>query len=139
MREYTKEQLENFTSDELEKFSDNQLKVLNIEALKSYLRIIASEKKEDERITNFWKNEYPKLSREEQSKHWAGGLFRSMREQEESNLNPYAIYSESWLKGVLEQDPNFIELLPFIYNIWGGMFDAGKVDRIIKRLLVKIK
>jgi hypothetical protein len=62
-----------------------------------------------------------------------------MREQEESNLSPYAIYSERWLKGALEQDPNFIELLPFIYNVWGGMFDASKVDRIIKKLITKMK
>jgi hypothetical protein len=38
-----------------------------------------------------------------------------MREQEESNLNPYAIYSENWLKETLKVEPNFLELLPHIY------------------------
>jgi len=138
MRHYSEELLKNFTLIELESFDNEQLS-FPIEMLKSLLRMREDEKREDERIENFWKNEYPNLSREEQAKHWAGGLFRSMREQEESNLSPYAIYSERWLKEVLEQDRNFMELLPFIYNIWGGMFDAGKVDRIISNLLKKIQ
>lgn len=87
---------------------------------------------------NFWKEEYPKKTKEEKAKYWAGGLFQSMRWQEESNQNPYSIYSENWLRDALKTDPDFLELLPFIYNVWGGMFDTSKVDRIIQRLLKKI-
>ena len=95
-------------------------------------------RKEDERIANFWQNEYSKLSKEDKAKKWAGGLFQSMRMQEESRQNPYAIYSENWLRDALKTDPDFLELLPLIYNIWGGMFDAGKVDRIVQRHLKNI-
>ena len=138
-RSYSKEFLDNFRLEELETFSDYQLKVLNVEDSKSLLRMREDERKEDERIANFWQNEYPQKTTEEKAKYWSGGLFRSMREQEESNLNPYAIYSENWLKETLKVEPNFLELLPHIYNIWGGMFDAGKVDRIIKKLLTNLK
>jgi len=88
---------------------------------------------------NFWKNEYPSKSNEEKAKYWASGLFRSMREQEEVNQSPYAIYSENWLRETLNADPNFLELLPQIFNVWGGMFDACKVERIIQRHLKNIK
>ena len=88
---------------------------------------------------NFWKNNYPKKSLDEKISYWASGLFRSMREQEEVNQNPYAIYSEKWLRETLEVEPNFLELLPLIYNVWGGMFDGGKVDRIIVKLLANMK
>ena len=137
MRNYTDEQKSNFTLKELESFSDNQLEVLSIEDLRSDLGCKNLQKK-DERIEEFWKGEYPKLPVEERARHWAGGLFQSMRMQEESRQNPYAIYSENWLRDALKTEPDFIELLPEIYNIWGGMFDAGKVDRILQRLLKRI-
>jgi len=133
MEKYSKLQLENFTLEELESFSQNQLEKVSIDGLKSLLIIRESEKREDERIARFWKEEYPNLSIEEKAKYWAGGLFRSMRMQEESNQSPYAIYSENWLRETLNADPNFLELLPQIFNTWGGMFDAGKLERIIQR------
>ena len=101
-------------------------------------RIREASKKEDERIEKFWKDEYVHLSAEDKAKYWSGYLFRSMREQEGSGLNVYAIYTKYWLKSVLEKEPNFIQLLPLIYNIWGGLFDATKVDRIIQKLLKDI-
>jgi hypothetical protein len=134
MRNYTKVLLNNFTISELETFDDEQL-FFPIEMLKSLLRMRKSEKKEDERIAKFWKEEYPELPTEEKAKYWAGGLFQSMRMQEESRLNPYSIYSENWLRETLKLEPNFLELLPQIYNVWGGMFDASKVDRIVSKHL----
>lgn len=86
----------------------------------------------------FWTNEYPKKSHDEKVKYWAGILFKSMREQEESGLKIYAIYTEKWLKSTLEREPRFLEMLPNIYNIWGGMFDSGKVDRIIHEHLKRL-
>jgi hypothetical protein len=138
MRNYTNEHLLHFTLEELERFSDNQLAKVSIEGLKSLLRIRSDEKKEEERIQRFWQAEYPALPAEEKAKYWAAGLFRGMRSQEESGLNPYAIYTENWLKETLKQEPNFIDMLPMIYNVWGGMFDAAKVDRIIRRHLKNI-
>lgn len=88
--------------------------------------------------SNFWKNEYPNKTEGEKVKYWAGGLFRSMRMQEESNQNPYSIYSENWLRETLKNEANFLEFLPQIYSIWGGTFDAGKVDRIIQKHLKNI-
>ena len=137
MKKYSNELLRNFTLEELEKFDDEQL-LFPIDVLQSLLRMREAEKKEDERIDAFWQTEYPKLSLKEKAKHWSGELFSSMRMQEEAGQNAYSIYSEKWLKGVLEQDSNFVELLPHIYNLWGGMFDSGKVDRIIKRHLKNI-
>jgi hypothetical protein len=144
MRKYSKLHLENFTLEELESFSQNQLEKVSIDGLKSLLKIRESEKREsekreDERIARFWSEEYPNLSTEDKAKYWAGGLFRSMRMQEESNHSPYAIYSENWLRETLNADPNFLELLPQIFNLWGGMFDAGKVERIIQRHLKNIR
>jgi hypothetical protein len=101
-------------------------------------RIKEASKKEDQRIAKFWKDEYPKLSIDEKAKYWAGGLFQSMRMQEESRQNPYAIYSENWLRDALNTDADFVELLPKIFRIWGGMFDADKVDTIVQRLLKRI-
>ena len=136
--EYRKELLEHFTKEELESFTENQLLKVSIEGLKSLLIIRQDEEANKERIFRFWQEEYPSLSTTDKAKYWAGGLYRSMRWQEESNQNPYAIYSENWLRETLKTEPNFIELLPKIYNIWSGMFDAGKVDRIVQRLLKKI-
>ena len=138
MRKYSKEHLENFTQDELNSFSDNQLEKVSIEGLKSLLRIRKSEELEGIRMKKFWNEEYPLKSLEEKAKYWAGGLFQSMRMQEENNQNPYSIYSENWLRETLKTDPNFLELLPQIYNVWGGMFDANKVDIIIQRHLKTI-
>ena len=137
MPKYTQEQLDNFTVYELETFDDEQL-LFPIEILKSLLRMREDEKKEDARIVKFWKEEYPSLPTTNKAEYWAGNLFRSMRWQEESNVSPYAIYNEIWLEESLKLDKNFISLLPEIYSIWGGMFDAAKVDRIVKRLLNKI-
>ncbi len=61
-----------------------------------------------------------------------------MRSQEESGLTVYAIYTKDCLKDALQKEPDFIEMLPKIYNIWGGTFDSGKVDRIIKKLLKEL-
>lgn len=138
MKKYSKLHMENFTKDELESFSDNQLEKVSIEGLKSLLRIRKSEEQEGKRLVRFWNEDYPKLSNEEKAKYWAGGLFRSMRMQEESNQNPYSIYSENWLRETLKNEANFLELLPQIYNIWGGMFEADKVDRIIRKHLKNI-
>jgi hypothetical protein len=79
--------------EQLATFSENQLKKVSVEGLKSLLRMRESEKKEDERIEKFWAEEYPTFAKEDKAKYWAGGLFRSMRSQEESGQNPYAIYS----------------------------------------------
>lgn len=101
-------------------------------------RIKESSKKESDRIDDFLKVEYPKKNLEEKVKYWAGDLFRYMRWQEESGNNPYSIYSKNWLSETLKLEPDFLEMLPKIYNLWGGMFDAGKVDRIIKKLLKEL-
>jgi hypothetical protein len=99
-----------------------------------YLQLKDEEQKEYEQLII----KYNSYSLDEKAKYWAGGLFKSMRWQEESRLNPYDIYSEKWLLDTLNIDSNFLELLPKIYNIWGGMFDANKVDNIIQKLLKKI-
>jgi hypothetical protein len=138
MKKYSDLHLANFTREELDSFSLNQLEKVSVDSLKSLLRMRENEKKVDIRIVDFWKNEYPKMTNQEKAKYWAGSLFRSMRMQEESNQSPYIIYSEIWLRETLKLDPNFIELLPIIYNIWGGMFDSGKVDRIIQKHLKKM-
>lgn len=75
---------------------------------------------------------------EEKVKYWAGDMYRSMRWQRESGLNPYSIYSEDRLREILKLEPNFMELLPKIYNIWGGMFDSGKVDRVLQKQYKKM-
>ena len=104
------------------------------------LKLIRQESEaQNQKLLYFWKEEYPYLPTEEKIKIWAGGMYRAMREQGESGLNEYVIYSENWLRETLEQEPNFISMLPAIYNIWGGMFDSGKVDRIIQKLLKKIQ
>ena len=81
-----------------------------------------------------WEDEYVKLSTREKIDTWASSLFRSMRTQEESGSNPYIIYSQRWLKETLEREPEFMQLLPEIYRVWGGMFDSNKVDNKIKKL-----
>ncbi|MFM6519467.1 MAG: hypothetical protein ACKPIC_23875, partial [Microcystis panniformis] len=115
MKKYSALHLENFTKEELESFSENQLEKVSIEGLKSLLRMRKSEEQEDKRIEKFWSHEYQNLSNEEKVTYWAGGLFRSMRMQEESNQNPYSIYSENWLRETLKNEANFLEFLPQIY------------------------
>lgn len=127
-----------FTLGELYLFKPNQLRLLDVESLNSVLRIKENVKKDKDRNVQFWE-EYPNRSIEEKLKFWGGSLFRSMREQEESGLNPYTIYSERWLKETLEKEPQFMEMLPSIYNIWGGMFDSNKVDRILHKLYHKLR
>jgi len=139
MSEYTQEQLQNFTLEELKSFTKEQLAVLSIESLKSDLRMRKDMQEENERIEKFWLEEYPTLSRDEKVKYWAGDMFRSMRDQEESGLKVYAIYSKEWLKDTLIKEPDFLRMLPNIYNTWGGMFDSGKVDRIIQKLLKELE
>jgi hypothetical protein len=92
----------------------------------------------DEELS-FWKNEYPLKSNDEKIKYWAAILYKSMRDQEESGLKTYAIYTENWLINTLEREPNFIDFLPKIYNIWGGMFDTGRVDNIIQKHIKNIE
>ena len=87
----------------------------------------------------FWKLVYPKKIENEKIKYWASSMYRSMREQRESGLKVYSIYTANWLKYALEKEPKFIELLPQIYKVWGGMFDSGVVDRIIKKHLKNIE
>lgn len=55
-----------------------------------------------------------------------------------SGQSSYIIYSENWLREVLKTESRFIELLPKIYNIWGEMFDACKVVRVIQKHLRNI-
>lgn len=112
---------------------------LNLDSEERLRLIMGESSKEDQRVNNFWNVEYPNLSIEERTKYWAGDLFRIMRWQEESQNNPYIIFSESWLRETIKLEPNIIEMLPQIYNIWGGMFDANKVDRIIQKHLRNIK
>lgn len=138
MTRYTKEQLENFSLEELKRFSDEQLKTLSIESLKSDLRMQKHSEQEDNRLIKFLKEEYILFDDQKKAEYWGGNLFRSMRSQEESGLSPYAIYNEHALKEILEQEPKFLDLLPLIYRIWGGMFDADKVDRIIQKHLKNI-
>ncbi len=88
---------------------------------------------------NFWKSVYPQKTEVDKIQFWAGSLFKSMRNQEESGLKVYAIYSKEWLKDTLIKEPNFLRMLPSIYNTWGGMFDSGKVDRIIQKLLKELE
>lgn len=138
MSRYTQEQLDNFTPEELEQFSDSQLKNLTIDGLKMFLDLRKSVKKDEEEAQKFWKKEYPRMKDDEKAKYWSGLLFRSMRSQEESGLNPYSIYTELALKDALKQEPRFIELLPLIYRTWGGMFDADKADKAIQKCLKNI-
>ena len=134
MRSYTKEQLQNFTLKELEKVPDDLVMKLGISNMKRYLKLLNSaEKKIDQPTEKLSIDEYPKLSLDGKAKFWAGQMHRSMRWQSESGLNPYSIYSESGLIEILKFDPNFMQLLPRIYNIWSGTFDSEKVDRIMQK------
>jgi len=88
---------------------------------------------------NFWKRTYPQKTDNEKIKYWASTLYRNMRQQEESGLDAYAIYTITWLTDVLEKESDFLSMLPNIYNIWGNMFDSNRVDRTIKVHFKKIK
>jgi hypothetical protein len=101
---------------------------------KEFLKFIEEIENEENK---YWHEEYPELSKEERVKMWAGNLYRNMREQLESGLNPYEIYTKNMLKDTLEKEPNFIEMLPEIYSIWAEMFDSDKIDRKIKGLIKK--
>lgn len=83
----------------------------------------------------FWKNEYSIKPEEEKVRFWSASLHKSMRTQEESGLDPYVFYTDDWLKSTLAREPRFIEMLPKIYDMWGGMFDDKKVNGIIHKLL----
>lgn len=117
-------------------FSKNEIKNLSDDELSEMMSI--ESKRENQKIIDFWEKEYCIMSFDARAKYWSGTLFRSMRSQEESNSNPYSIYSKSWLVEILKIEPDFIKMLPMIYNTWGGMFDSTKVDRIIQRLLKQI-
>ncbi|MBN8650569.1 MAG: hypothetical protein J0L67_04040 [Cytophagales bacterium] len=66
---------------------------------------------------DFWKKTYPQKTEEEKVKYWASTLYRDMRQQEESGLIIYNIYSSIWLTNTLEKEPDFLNMLPKIYSI----------------------
>ncbi|NDV65977.1 hypothetical protein [Bacteroides sp. 224] len=139
MKKYRQELLDNFTIEELESFNDEQIEKVSINGLKAELRMRESSKKEDELIKKFWSEEYSQMSFSDKIKYWGAERHQSMRWQEESGYPVEWLYTRKWLEEMLEIEPDFMKMLPDIYNMWGMSFDSEKIDKVIQELYKEIK
>ena len=69
-----------------------------------------------DRISNFWKDEYPYYSIEKKIGYWSGTINQQMRWQAESGLNEYAIFSPRWYKWAKEQEPEFDKIIDEVFK-----------------------
>jgi hypothetical protein len=80
----------------------------------------------------FWAQTYPRFSFDERVAHWCGVLFRNMRWQAESGLDPYAIYSPEWYEDVKATEPAFDEIMNDVFSkFWK---DVWSRDEYLKRI-----
>ncbi|MGB3947578.1 MAG: hypothetical protein WBM13_06320 [Bacteroidia bacterium] len=80
----------------------------------------------------FWKFTYSGFSFDEKVKHWSGTLFRQMRWQVESGLDPYAIYSLEWYNNVKKEERHFDEIMDVVFTKYWE--DLWSKEEYLKRI-----
>jgi hypothetical protein len=92
--------------------------------------------KEQKREELFWQTEYRAKNFEQRAAYWASMMFRHMRWQSESGLDEYAGFTPEWYDHAKNRDPEFDEILSFIFERYGSEFDyqghsTGEIRRRI--------
>lgn len=114
IKDYTHSELLELTNDELSKLLDIEMN--------------DSEAKRNE----FEKKEYPNFSFNEKVKYWSGVLYRQMRWQVESGLDPYAIYDSKWHE-IIKQEPEIDKIMDCVFDeYWKGEWDKSEFIKRIK-------
>lgn len=114
IKDYTHEELLQLSNDELSTLLDIEMKV-------------SVEKRFD-----FEKEEYPNFSFNEKVKYWSGVLYRQMRWQVESGLDPYAIYDSKWHE-IKKQEPEIDKIMDCVFDeYWNGEWSKVEFAKRIK-------
>lgn len=79
--------------------------------------------KEREREETFWKTEYAAKNFDERAAYWAAMMLRHMRRQGESGLDEYAGFTPEWYEFAKQRDPEFDEILSYIFERDKGEFE----------------
>lgn len=70
----------------------------------------------------FWTAEYAAMDFEARAAYWAGTMFRHMRWQSESDLDPCAGFDAEWLAHAKSREPDFDRMFEYILQRWEQEF-----------------
>ena len=87
----------------------------------------------EKNFTNFWKEEYPKLSFVEKKKYWLASTHKGMRNQGEALGDEYSEFSKKWYDFAKEHEPKFDEIFIYVTDNLGFKFDWQKYKERIKK------
>lgn len=73
--------------------------------------------------SDFWGNEYPRLSAEEKVNFWTADIHRGMRAAGEYGLDEYSMFTAEWYDRVLKNEPNFDKIMLEVIPMLGMMID----------------
>ena len=106
-----------------EKFSEEEM-----ESQKMFLKLFDEMWQDQER---YWKEEYPKKSRDEKIKEWLAGIHTGMRYQGESTGDAYSQFSPQWYKEVKSREPDFDD----IFKEVGKRLESFDWDEYRRRII----
>jgi len=86
----------------------------------------------------FWETEYRAKTFEQRAAYWVSVMFRHMRWQSESGLDEYAGFDPEWHAYATRRDPEFEQILLFIFERYKDEFEyqdhsTDEIRRRIKR------
>ena len=89
-----------------------------------------------EKIETFWTDEYPKKAFEEKAAYWAWTMYRQMRWQTEADLDIYDSYDSEWYQWALKREPDFDNLLRFIFKHYKDdfLYHDLSPEKILERI-----
>ena len=92
----------------------------------AYLNCIETTKSEKE----IFRKKYLAFSFDEKVEYWSGNLFRQMRWQQESGLDPYAIYDLAWYMNIKITEPEFDKIIELVFSKhWKNIWDISEYRR----------
>ena len=92
----------------------------------AYLNRIETTKLENE----MFRKKYIAFSFDEKVEYWSGNLFRQMRWQQESGLDPYAIYDLAWYMNIKITEPEFDKIIELVFSKhWKNIWDISEYRR----------
>lgn len=84
----------------------------------------------------FWTTEYAAMDFEARAAHWAGLMFRHMRWQSESGLDPYAGFNREWFDEAKTREPDFDRMFDYILRRYEQelLYEDTNPDAIRRRV-----
>jgi hypothetical protein len=70
----------------------------------------------EEATNRFWKEEYSKKDFNQKIDYWKNTLEKGFEDQKRMGLDEYSIFNKNWYQSVLEQEPDFDNIIQQLFE-----------------------